>query len=103
VNKKRTPGAGDAGGPDEATKVASSPHLSNRPGLFKIAIDHVVTADMDDGQPLPPFIEDGVVWCVVRRQHGRTLWRRITLQATNQSVAVTLDGGLHSPSVKREE
>jgi hypothetical protein len=34
---------------------------------------------MDDGQPLPPLIEDGVAWHVVSRADGRTLWRRLSL------------------------
>jgi hypothetical protein len=34
---------------------------------------------MADGQPLPPLIEDGVAWCVVRRADGYTLWRRLSL------------------------
>jgi hypothetical protein len=34
---------------------------------------------MDDGQPLPPLIEDGVAWHVVRRADARTLWRRLSL------------------------
>ena len=45
-------------------------------------IEHSVTADMPDGQSLPPFIEDGVVWRVVHRDDGRTLWRRISIQTT---------------------
>jgi hypothetical protein len=45
-----------------------------------LAIEHAVTADMDDGQPLPPLIVDGVVWRVVRRWPGnRTQWRRLWL------------------------
>lgn len=28
---------------------------------------------MDDGQALPPFIDDNVVWHVVRRADGRSL------------------------------
>jgi hypothetical protein len=35
---------------------------------------------MADGQPLPPFIENAVVWRVVRRlPDGKTLWRKIFL------------------------
>jgi hypothetical protein len=34
---------------------------------------------MADGQPLPPLIEDGIAWHVVRRAGGRTTWRRIFL------------------------
>jgi hypothetical protein len=40
-------------------------------------IEHLITIDMDDGQPLPPLIEDGLVWHVVCRVPGQTLWRRI--------------------------
>ena len=41
------------------------------------------TADMDDGQSLPPFIDDDcAVWRVVRRlPGGRTRWRRIRLSS----------------------
>jgi hypothetical protein len=45
-----------------------------------LVIERAVTADMDDGQPMPPFIDDGVVWHVARRANGRMLWRRIALQ-----------------------
>jgi hypothetical protein len=37
---------------------------------------------MADGQPLPPLIEDDVVWRIVRRARGFTLWRRIFLQSS---------------------
>jgi hypothetical protein len=45
-------------------------------------IEHAITADMDDGQALPPIIEYDAVWCVVDRspENKTTLWRRITLQ-----------------------
>jgi hypothetical protein len=42
-----------------------------------LIIEHLITCDMDDGQPLPPLIEDGLAWHVVRRAAGCTLWRRI--------------------------
>jgi hypothetical protein len=35
---------------------------------------------MDDGQALPPLIEDNVVWQVVHRADGRTIWRRLFLK-----------------------
>jgi hypothetical protein len=55
-----------------------------------LAIEHVVTADMADGQPLPPYIDAGVVWHAVRRQPaGTTLWRRIALQTSNTSPSAT--------------
>ena len=47
--------------------------------LSPLHIEYCVTSDMPDGQALPPFIEDGVVWHVVRRANGRTTWRRIQL------------------------
>jgi hypothetical protein len=42
-------------------------------------VEHTVTADMADGQPLPPLIENGVTWRVVCRAGGHTLWRRLFL------------------------
>jgi hypothetical protein len=45
-----------------------------------LIVEYADTADMDDGQPLPPLILDGVVWRVVRRLAGaRTRWCRIAL------------------------
>jgi hypothetical protein len=35
-----------------------------------VVIEHAITADMDNGRPLPPLIVDGVVWRVVRRLPG---------------------------------
>jgi hypothetical protein len=46
---------------------------------YRLDIQHAVTADMPDGQALPPLIENGVPWRVVRRADGRTLWRRLFL------------------------
>ena len=56
MTEKRGPGIGDARAQKDKVSGSDNPHLTNRRHLFKIAIDHVVTADMDDGQPLPPFI-----------------------------------------------
>jgi hypothetical protein len=53
----------------------------------QLAIQHVVTADMDDGQPLPPFFEDGRPWHLVRRAGGRSLWRRLFLGECASSTA----------------
>ena len=47
---------------------------------FALSIEHNVTHDLDDGQPCPPVIEDGVAWRVVRRAGGRTWWRRLLLK-----------------------
>jgi hypothetical protein len=43
-------------------------------------IEHAVTADMNDGQPLPPFIENGVIWYAIQRSNNKTTWRRISLK-----------------------
>jgi len=52
-----------------------------------IRIEHTTTADMEDGQALPPFW-DGNAWHVVRRfPNQQTLWRRISLQTTQQGSA----------------
>jgi hypothetical protein len=42
---------------------------------------------MDDGQPLPPYIDDDVIWSVVRQADGLTLWRRIFLRSKPNSGA----------------
>ena len=70
----------------------SLPDKTSRPSC-QLAIKYAVTADMADGQALPPFIEDNVVWHVVRRADGPTLWRRISL--TNQ---LTLRSVLRGPT-----
>ena len=51
-----------------------SPPKSSIPYLPR---EYRTTADMDDGQPLPPFIEDGVPWRVVMRVGGYTIWVRL--------------------------
>jgi hypothetical protein len=56
----------------------------------RIRISYTVTEDMPDGQPWPPSVG---TWAIVRRTHGFTRWRCITLQS-KQSGAVTLGGGL---------
>jgi hypothetical protein len=45
----------------------------------RILIEHQTTADMADGQPLPPLIENGRPWHLVRRTDGYSLWRRFQL------------------------
>ena len=54
-------------------------------GAIELVIEHIVTADMADGQPLPPLIEDGHAWHLVHRAGGRTAWRRIFI--TNSPVS----------------
>jgi hypothetical protein len=60
-----------------------------RSAIRTLCIEHSITADMADGQPLPPYTEDGVVWHVVRRTDGRTLWRRIFLSSSSPVSPVT--------------
>jgi hypothetical protein len=51
-----------------------------------VIIEHAVTVDMEDGQPLPPLIVDEAVWHMVRHLPGnRTRWRRIRL--ADQTIA----------------
>ena len=52
-----------------------------------ILVEYADTADMPDGQPLPPYIDsDGAIWRVIRRLPGaRTLWRRIRLSSETSS------------------
>jgi hypothetical protein len=52
-----------------------------------LIVEHVVTADMDDGQPLPPYTDDDVIWRAVRQADGHTLWRRIFLGSMPNSSA----------------
>ena len=60
--------------------------------MMALRIDHLVTADLPDGQSLPPYLESNAIWHVVRRlPDGRTSWRRICLsEGTSPSDA--LDG-----------
>lgn len=57
------------------------------PGVSLI-IELVDTADMPDGQPLPPYIDGDVVWHVVRRADARTCWRRIRLSSETLEHAI---------------
>jgi len=43
-----------------------------------IKILHSTTSDSPDGQPWPPS-DSGALWVIVRRAHGRTLWRAVYL------------------------
>jgi hypothetical protein len=54
---------------------------------MNLVIEHAVTADMPDGQPLPPYFDNGAVWCVVRCADGRTTWRRIFLNTASPVAA----------------
>lgn len=62
--------------PTAITVEGFSAPTNSRVGLI---VQYADTADMDDGQSLPPFIDDDcAVWRVVRRlPGGRTRWRRV--------------------------
>jgi hypothetical protein len=53
----------------------------------RLVIEHCMTVDMDDGQPLPPYLDHGAVWHVIRRANGHTAWRRIFLLPPAESRA----------------
>ena len=78
---------GGRGRNGNGVRLGSEQLLPNKSFRFSIVksavgvlrVEHSVTADMADGQPLPPYTDEGVVWQVVRRADGRTTWRRIFL------------------------
>jgi len=47
--------------------------------FYPLIVEHAVTADMPDGQSLPPYNDRAAIWRVVRRVDGHTTWRRIFL------------------------
>jgi hypothetical protein len=53
-----------------------------------LIIEYADTVDMPDGQPLPPYIDDNVVWHVVRRADAWTRWRRIRLSSEISEHAI---------------
>ncbi len=55
------------------TVASQSPQAGNNSPTPRF---YILTADLDDGQPCPPYIEDGVPWRVVQRRNGRTVWCR---------------------------
>jgi hypothetical protein len=56
--------------------------------MTAMRIDYTITADMPDGQALPPFMDESVVWHVVRRlPGGSTLWRSISIRASARPPA----------------
>jgi hypothetical protein len=77
--------------------------ISTSKKMPTLVIEHSVTADMPNGQSLPPFIEDGVVWCVVHRDDGRTLWRRISIQTTAPSPVTDWRAASGSKRERRKE
>ncbi len=73
----------DAGRATPPAPLASEPR-SVEPISCCMLVEHVVTADLDDGSPVVPgFVDDGIHWaCVARLPDARTLWRRISLAET---------------------
>jgi hypothetical protein len=55
----------------------------------RLIVELVDTADMADGQPLPPYFDsDGAIWRIVRRLGARTLWRRVRLSSETSECAI---------------
>jgi hypothetical protein len=48
-----------------------------------LRVELSMTADMPDGQPLPPPYDCDGVWHVVRCNDSHTLWRRIFLSLSS--------------------
>jgi hypothetical protein len=59
-----------------------SPNPRGRQGQ----IEYRTTCDLPDGQPCPPFIEDGIAWRVVMRAGGHTIWTRPLLKSSSVSA-----------------
>ena len=74
------------------------PRRARRTGqaMINLVIEHVITADMPDGQPLPPFYEHDAIWHLVDRFHDqkKTLWRRISIQTNTTSPSTAPLGHL---------
>src|SRR5262249_27917785 len=78
---------GGRGRNGNGVRLESEQLLPNKASRFSVVksairtlcIEHSITADMADGQPLAPYTDAGVVWHVVRRADGRTTWRRLFL------------------------
>jgi hypothetical protein len=64
-----------------------------------IKISHSTTTDSFDGQPWPPPDRD-VLWVVVRRADGWTVWRAIQL-AQVRSAATGFSNSLLAASTRR--
>jgi hypothetical protein len=80
---------------EERSDLAASRNRGERPlrpaaisATPTLRVEHSMTADMPDGQPLAPPCDCGPVWHVVRRDDSRTLWRRISLPSATDSRSV---------------
>jgi hypothetical protein len=88
MRRKRSLGAGDAEAPNKVI-TENFHHLLNRSPKIKFAVEYATTVDMLDGQPLPPYIDDDVVWHAVCPIPGaRMLWRRIRLSSETLEHAI---------------
>jgi hypothetical protein len=58
-----------------------------------LALDYMATADLEDGRPLPPLVDDDTaLWRVVcQLPDARTRWLRIRLLASVASPAAGAD------------
>ena len=54
-----------------------------------------MTADSPDGQPWPPSGDDDVLWAVVCRVYGFTIWRSISIQTGNDTTSTTSKQGVN--------
>jgi hypothetical protein len=75
----------------ETTRLGREPagraaQLAQNDKPAKIQILHDVTNDSPDSQPWPPP-ETDVLWSVVRRAEGCTLWRAIQLAQVRSAAA----------------
>jgi hypothetical protein len=64
-------------------------------------VEHATTSDMDDGRPLPPLIEGGIVWHVVYRSNSQTKWRRIFLKKSPATISRATPPGARMLLVRR--
>jgi hypothetical protein len=70
-------------------------------GSAIIEISHGITSDSPDGQPWPPP-DSGALWVIVRRAHGRTLWRAVHLVISQcPMIAATTEKTKVHPVVDR--
>jgi hypothetical protein len=60
-----------------------------------LRVELSMTADMPDGQPLPPPSDCAVIWHVVRRDDSHTLWRRIFLSLPSATDSRPVPGVLY--------
>ena len=62
--------------------------------MSRFIIIHEVTDDTPDGIPWPPI--DDYFWCAIKRDGGRTTWRRISIQTDGRVNGGLEDFDLHN-------